>query len=95
MKVFIDRFSDLLDIDELKGVGRILRGKNVYSVCTSISNKVAPSFEEMLRNTFEYLGMNYKGCVHANCEQGYIASNYKNDIEHFVKLVNFGVILAQ
>lgn len=84
MKVFIDRLSDLLDVDECKELGRKMKGKSVYAVCTSVNEKVAPSFEETIRNTFEYLGMKYVGCIHANCENGYSPSSYKDDVAIFL-----------
>nr|MCS5593016.1 NAD(P)H-dependent oxidoreductase [Porticoccaceae bacterium] len=34
MKIFIDRTSDLLDVEELKSIGRRLRNKTAYVVCT-------------------------------------------------------------
>ena len=90
MKVFIDRLSDLLDVEELKDTGRKLKGKNVYAVCTSISSKVAPSFENTVKHTFEYLGMSYEGCLHANCENGYSPKNYEKDVEDFLAMVRKG-----
>jgi multimeric flavodoxin WrbA len=39
MKVFLDRFSDLLELPDLLSEGRRLRGKNAYVVCTSICDE--------------------------------------------------------
>lgn len=87
MKIFIDRTSDLLDLEELKEIGRRLRKKTGYIVCTSISNEADQSFLNSFKNTFEYLGMNYGGHVHANCENGYTPNEYMEDVTKFVKLV--------
>ena len=80
MKVLIDRTSDFLDLEEYKDVGRRLRNKTAYIVCTSISNEADQSFLNSFKNTFEYLGMNYGGHVHANCENGYIQDDYMEDV---------------
>ena len=87
MKVFIDRTSDFLDLEELKDIGRKLRGKTAYIVCTSISSDADNSFIHSLKNTFSYLGMEYGGYIHANCENGYIQENYQYDVDRFVSNV--------
>lgn len=87
MKIFIDRTSDLLDIDELKDIGRQLREKTAYVVCTSISSEADPSFLNSFKDTFEYLGMNYGGYIHANCEDGYNPQLYQEDINKFLALI--------
>lgn len=87
MKIFIDRTSDFLDIESYKDIGRRLRNKTAYIVCTSISNEADQSFLNAFKDTFEYLGMNYGGHVHANCENGYVPDDYMNDVSKFVELV--------
>jgi len=84
MKTFIDRTSDFLDIEELKDIGRKLRNKTAYIVCTSISDDADSSFINSFKSTFEYLGMNYGGYVHANCENGYNPVEYKDDVDKFI-----------
>ena len=87
MKIFIDRTSDFLDIEELKGIGRKLREKTAYIVCTSISSAADRSFLNSFIDTFGYLGMNYGGHIHANCENGYHPDDYIEDVNKFVQLV--------
>ncbi len=87
MKVFIDRTSDLLDVEELKDIGRKLRTKTAYIVCTSISDDADNSFLTSLKDTFEYLGMNYGGYVHASCDNGYAQNKYQEDVDSFIHLV--------
>lgn len=87
MKIFIDRISDLLHIEELKDKGHRLRKKTGYVVCTSTRNQASQSFLNAFKETFEYLGMNYGGYVHANCENGYSPNEYTEDVKKFVKLV--------
>lgn len=87
MKVFLDRISDLLDIPELLEKGRRLRGKRAFVICTSIYDEVAPSFIAAFQETFRYLGMRYVGCLHANCQEGYMPANFESDTKAFTSLV--------
>ncbi len=87
MKIFIDRTSDFLDVEELKDIGRRLRNKTGYVVCTSVSSEADSSFLNTFKDTFGYLGMNYGGHIHANCENDYQPERYKEDVEQFVRLV--------
>ena len=85
MKIFIDRFSDLLDLPDLLEQGRRLRGKTAHIVCTSIYDEVSAPFLEAFKDTFSYLGMEFGACMHANCKDGYLPSKYENDIRNFIK----------
>ncbi|EPH4349692.1 hypothetical protein ACS1M4_004902, partial [Escherichia coli] len=87
MKVFIDRTSDFLDVDELKDIGRRLRSKTGFVVCTSISSDADSSFLNSFKDTFRYLGMGYGGYVHANCENGFNSQDYQADVDRFIHLV--------
>jgi multimeric flavodoxin WrbA len=71
MKTFIDRISDLLTIPELLETGRKLRGKNAYVLCTSSSENVSEVYINAFKQTFAYLGLSYRGYLHANCADGY------------------------
>src|SRR3984885_12181243 len=61
MKVFLDRFSDLLELPNLLSEGRRLRGKNAYVACTSICDDPSAEFMGAFRETFNYLGMHFRG----------------------------------
>lgn len=87
MKVFIDRTSDFLDVEDLKSLGRQLRGKRTYVVCSSISEDADSSFINAFKDTFNYLGMQYGGYVHANCVDGYVHDHYVADVAAFVTSV--------
>lgn len=87
MKVFIDRTTDFLALEELKDIGRQLRNKNCYLVCSSASEQADANFLNTLQNTFTYLGMNYKGHIHASCSDGFVASKYQDDVAEFIKLI--------
>ncbi len=88
MKTFIDRTSDFLDVPSLKDIGRELRQKTAYVVCTSISDDADSSFINAFKDTFEYLGITYGGYVHANCHDGYQQNHYRSDVEDFIRLIN-------
>ena len=87
MKIFLDRISDLLDLPDLLEQGRKLRGKTGYVVCTSVYDEVSAPFTEAFQGTFKYLGMEYGGCVHANCSDGYKSEGYDDEVRAFVKRV--------
>ena len=61
MKVFFDRISDLLHVE--KSLGRQLRTKVCLLVSTGASPEPERSFEEVFINSFDYLGMKYKGML--------------------------------
>lgn len=67
MKVFFDRFSDLIRIE--KETGRLLRGKKVAVLSNSHDNEIDFEFYIPFRKSAEYLGMNYLGDKHYNADQ--------------------------
>ena len=83
MKKFLDRISDLLSVPHLLDSGRRLRGKTAYVLCSSSSKEVSNSFISAFKDTFEYLGMSYSGCLHANCADGYEIENHIDDLNNF------------
>ena len=87
MKIFLDRISDLLDLPDLMEQGRRLKGKTSYVLCTSVYDEVPAPFLGAFQETFSYLGMQYGGCAHANCDDGYIPSKYEGDVEIFINRV--------
>ncbi len=87
MKIFLDRLSDYLELPDLLEKGRNLRGKHCYVICTSAETQVSPTFINAFRETFEYLGMQFGGFVHANCANGYVADDYEVDIKGLVRQV--------
>lgn len=90
MKVFIDRLSDFLELPDLLPEGRRLRRKNAYVVCTSISDEPSPAFIGSLRDTFEYLGMHFRGLAHVNCHDGYLPAVHDKEALAFATLVRDG-----
>ena len=62
LKVFIDRFSDLLTTH--KPLGRQLRGKALSVLSCAHDRQINASFYDAFRLTAEYLGMSYFGEWH-------------------------------
>ena len=58
-KAFVDRLSDLLQAH--KALGHRLRGKKFAVVCSGTDPSPPPAFDEPLRLTCQYLGMEYCG----------------------------------
>ncbi len=63
MKIFLDRFTDLLTYH--KDLGRRLRGKELGVLSCSSERGVNPGFYEPFRLSAEYLGMEYGPQWHA------------------------------
>ena len=64
MKVFFDRFSDLIRIE--KETGRKLRGKKIGVISNSHDNEIEESFYIPFKKSADYLGMEYLGHAHFN-----------------------------
>ncbi|GGK36609.1 MULTISPECIES: flavodoxin family protein [Flavobacteriaceae] len=67
MKVFFDRFSDLIRVE--KEEGRRLRGKNMFVISNSHDDKIDTSFYIPFQKSADYLGMNYTGEIHFNADK--------------------------
>ena len=64
MKVFFDRFSDLIRIE--KETGRKLRGKKIGVISNSHDDEIEDSFYIPFIKSADYLGMEYLGHAHFN-----------------------------
>ncbi len=84
MKVFIDRLSDLLDVASLQALGKNLRSKTAYVLSTSTSEDSTQTFLNSFKLTFEYLGIDFGGYLHANCSDGYRPAEYNKDVQNFL-----------
>ncbi|MEM0577782.1 flavodoxin family protein [Flavobacterium polysaccharolyticum] len=62
MKVFFDRFSDVIRIE--KETGRKLRGKKMFVISNSDEDKLDYDFYLPFRLSADYLGMTYLGEKH-------------------------------
>lgn len=82
LKVFVDRISDLLDI-ELE-LGRQLRGRHAALIATGVEEFFPLCYEDVFINTFNYLEINYRGALYVDTRSGMnIAANEKL-IQEFV-----------
>jgi multimeric flavodoxin WrbA len=90
MKMFLDRFSDYLDLADLLAEGRRLRGKQAYIACTSICTEAPASFIDTFVDTFDYLGMHYRGIAHVNCSDGYSPATGAAEAEALIEQVRRG-----
>ena len=86
MKVFLDRFSDLLKVN--KDLGRKLRGKPTALIATGCDNIPAPCFEEAFNLSYAYLGMTYQGMLYCCVEDEIEVLNYQQQIEQFIGALN-------
>jgi len=87
MKIFLDRISDYLDVPDLLAEGRRLRGKTGYIVCTSNNSIASDVFINAFTATFDYLGMNFGGYLHADCRNGFVKVEHDKTIEGFIELL--------
>lgn len=87
MKVFLDRINDFLTLSELRPKGRQLRGKRAYVVATSGIDELSPAFLYMFKESFDYLGMQYRGVLHLNCDGGYVPGKADREIDSFISLL--------
>lgn len=67
MKVFFDRFSDLIRIE--KETGRKLRGKNMAVISNSHDSGIDYDFYIPFKKSADYLGMHYLGHQHFNADK--------------------------
>jgi len=81
LKVFFDRFSDLLKTH--KELGRKLRGKNMAMISCSNSNDLKEGFTMPFIESANYLGMHYLGDIHTWVENGTIPEEVKERISTF------------
>ena len=80
MKVFFDRFTDLLIIE--KTLGRKLRGKKMAAISCSNGDNLGEHFWHPFTETANYLGMEFIGSAHTvtGTENG-------SKISDFVKMI--------
>jgi multimeric flavodoxin WrbA len=91
MKTFLDRISDFLELPALLPMGRRLRGKTAFIVCTSICDEPSPMFMGAFRETLDYLGIRFGKAVHVNCTDGYSPAVHDAEALAFATLVRGAV----
>ncbi len=86
MKTFLDRFSDLLTIE--KDLGRQLRGKRAALIATGADASPPACFEDVFRQTWQYLGVGYDGMLYCPCTGSFDATRHENTIASFVRTLH-------
>ncbi|RYY04804.1 MAG: hypothetical protein EOO53_00320 [Gammaproteobacteria bacterium] len=81
----MDRITDLLDI-ELE-TGRKLRGLNAALITTGIEGLCPTCYEDVFINTFNYLEINYRGCLYLNAANGIDIPALDDDLVAFAQAV--------
>lgn len=87
MKVFFDRFTDLLKIE--KDWGRQLRTLKMAALCSSNSKQLEDDFWNPFRRTANYLGMDYLGEMHF-----YNSEAPTTKLERFIGLITKDTAIA-
>jgi multimeric flavodoxin WrbA len=82
MKVFFDRFTDLLTVH--KDLGRSLRGIKCSVISTGTDEKLPACFLDQFKLTFEYLGLDFVGCHYSPCPEAFSLHSNKDQIEGFI-----------
>lgn len=86
LKVFFDRFSDLLHYK--KELGRNLRGKNMAMLSNSNQDDLIDDFSIPFKASADYLGMNYKGDIHTWIENDKIPKEVLKTIDEFISEID-------
>ncbi len=87
LKVFFDRFSDLLHLE--KDLGRSLRGKNMAMISCGSGPGLKEEFSMPFIESANYLGMNYLGNVHTWLDgETKISKDVKAAISNFINKLN-------
>ncbi|TCI90322.1 flavodoxin family protein [Tenacibaculum sp. M341] len=86
LKVFFDRLSDLLHYK--KELGRQMRGKKMAMISNSGENDLRTGFNMPFIESAKYLGMDYKGDIHAwfSKDGASIHEDAKKEIDVFREL---------
>jgi multimeric flavodoxin WrbA len=83
LKVFIDRFSDLLTVH--KSTGKKLKGRNIYLVTQGFFAKKDPELASFLKKTCNYMGMNFKKYEHIGIKNdGLLKNTMKEKMKKFL-----------
>ena len=81
MKAFVDRLTDLLEID--KNTGRKLRNKRMAVLSTSLGDNLGDDFWLPFMAIARYLGMEYAGHTDVNCSKKASKQEGLNNLQDF------------
>lgn len=83
MKIFIDRFSDLLTHHQ--GLGRQLRGRHFALLSSSAESCPDKTLVEAFSRFCYYLGVVYVGCAHAQGAGEFVDAGVVGRIRNYLK----------
>ena len=83
LKIFLDRFTDLLTIE--KPLGRQLRGKSLAVLACGNDATVDPAFWMPFVKTSAYLGMHYRGGCYVSMQSMDLDVVAADSIGHFAR----------
>ncbi len=86
LKVFFDRFSDLLHFK--KELGRKLKGKNMAVISCGSGPEIKEEFTMPFIESANYLGMHYLGDVHTWINDAAIPEEVLKNIDTFILKIN-------
>lgn len=84
MKDFMDRLTDCLTI--AKPIGRNLKSKHLALLSMGSEKALLSSFADPIRETANYLEMQYDGHIHTWCNEEKLADQAKENINSFVSI---------
>jgi len=82
LKVFVDRFSDVLDIEQ--EMAEKLFGLDAALIVTGFEEDCPICYEDVFINTFNDLGMNYQGCFYLNVGKDIDPTLLESELDQFV-----------
>jgi putative NADPH-quinone reductase len=90
MKIFLDRWSDLVTVR--KDLGRALAGRRLWLLATSAQSEFPRGFEAPFELTARYMDMIYAGGVHLQCsdEDGAMSGADMMSLAKFVEPIRAG-----
>lgn len=83
MKVFIDRFSDLLMVD--KNLGRKLKGKACSLISTGYDPQAPDCLWQPLKLTADFLRMTYQGMLYCSCTENFDLLDHQSAMDKFIE----------
>jgi len=83
MKVFFDRFSDLLTSS--KELGRLLRGKSCSVIATGTDVELPNCFFRPFELTAKYLSMSFEGYGYLSVKNGFDVKRAVVEVERFLQ----------
>ncbi|MBT8195762.1 MAG: FMN reductase, partial [Bacteroidia bacterium] len=86
LKIFFDRFSDLLHAE--KEIGRKLRGMEMAVISCASERNTKEGFHMSFKESAKYLGMNYVGDVHGWVEDKALSNDVQKSLDEFCKALN-------